>query len=165
MPASGTMVIFIEFPIWRWCFNPVLNASVMSTSAAMRVYIFHDCLFQVPVMSPFFRPHQSYSEVTFDDIYPYFQSPRYPTDGKSNLDTRLTPTVSLYFDPLEPSYLSCHVESDPSEPSYPLVIHLTSYSSSSSAAPHHAPAPVRGRGFIHTRAVPLWMWACSRRRI
>ena len=69
---SGTTMIFIEFPILRWCFDPVLNASVMSASAAMRVYIFHDRPFQVPVMSPFFLLHQPYNEVTLDDICPYF---------------------------------------------------------------------------------------------
>ena len=91
---SATVVIFIKFPVWRWRFNPVLNASVMSASIAMIVYIFHDRPFQVPVTSPFFRPHQPYDEVTTDDIRPYFQPPRYPTVGDSDLDTRLTPTVS-----------------------------------------------------------------------
>ena len=104
-------------------------------------------------MSPFFRLHQPYGEVTLDDICPYFQPPRHPTDGESDLDTRLTPTVSLDSDPLEPSYPSYHVESDPSEPSCPSVIRLTSNLSSSSAVPHHAPPPIRGRGFIRTRVV------------
>ena len=75
-------------------------------------------------------------------------------DEESDSDTHLTPTVSLDFDPLEPSYLSYHVESDPSECSRPLVIRLTFDSSSSSAAPHHVPPPVYGRGFIRTHAVP-----------
>ena len=105
-------------------------------------------------MSPFFRPHQLYDEVTLDDIRPYFQPLRYPIDGESNLDTHLTSTVSLDSDSSESSYPSYHVEFDPSELSYPLVIRLTSDSSSSSAAPHHTPPPVHGRGFIHTRAVP-----------
>ena len=89
-----------------------------------------------------------------DDIRPYFQPPRYSTDGDSDSNTHLTPIVSLDSDPSEPSYPSYHVETDPSKPSYPSVIRLTSYSSSSSAAPHHAPPPVHGRGFIHTRVVP-----------
>ena len=79
---------------------------------------------------------------------------RYPTNGEFDLDTCLTPTVFLDSDPLEPSYLSYHVESDPSEPSYPSMICLTSDSSSSSIVVRHAPPPVRGHGFIHTRAVP-----------
>ena len=132
----------------------MLNALMMSTSVAMWVYIFHNRLFQVLIMSPFFHPHQSYGEVTPDDICPYFQSSRYPSDEEFNSDTRLTPTVSLDSDPSEPSYLSYHVETNPSEPSYPSVIRLTSDSSSSSAASHHVPPPVRGRGFIHTRALP-----------
>ena len=132
----------------------MLNASVMSVNAAMRVNIFHHHPFQIPVMSPFFPPHQPYGKVTLDDIHPHFQPPRYPTDGESDSDTRLTLTVSLDSDPSEPSHLSYHVEFDPSEPSYPLVICLASDSSSSSAAPHHAPPSVRGRGFIHTRAMP-----------
>ena len=51
MSMLGTVVIFIEFPIWYWRFDPVLNASVMfasavmSASAVMRVYILHDCQF------------------------------------------------------------------------------------------------------------------------
>ena len=62
--------------------------------------------------------------------------------------------VSLDSDPLEPSYPSYHVEFDLSETSYPSVIHLASNSSSSSAAPCNVPPPVRGGGFIRTRAVP-----------
>ena len=89
-----------------------------------------------------------------DDVHPYFQPLRHPTDGESDLDARLTPTVSLDFDPSEPSYPSYHVEPDLSEPSHPLVICLTSDSSSSSATPHNATPPVHGRGFIHTNAVP-----------
>ena len=140
---SGTVVIFIEFPTWRWGFDPVLNASVMSASAAMRVYIFHDHPFQTSVMSPFFRPHQLFGEVTLDDIRPYFALPRYPIDNESNSD------------PSEPSYPSYHVETDPSEPSFPSVVRLSSDSaSSSSAAPRRTPPVVRGRGFIRTRAVP-----------
>ena len=46
------------------------------------------------------------------------------------------------------------MESDPSEPSRPSVIRLTSYLSSSSTAPHHAPPPARGCGFIRTHAMP-----------
>ena len=59
---------------------------------------------------------------------------------ESDFDTHLTPT-----------YL---VKSDPSEPSYPSVIRLTSDLSSSSIALGHAPPPVPGRGFIRTRAIP-----------
>ena len=144
-------MIFIEFLIWHWRFDPVLNASVMSTSAAMRVYIFHDCPFQVLVTSLFFCPHQSY---TLDDIRPYFSPLRHPTDGESNSDTCLTPNVSLDFGPSDPSYPSYHVETDPSEPSYPSMIRLTSDSSSSFAASRYVPPPVRGCRFIRTRAVP-----------
>ena len=105
-------------------------------------------------MSSFFRPHQPYDEVTLHDIRPYFQQLRYPIDRKSDSNTCLTPTVSLDFDPLESSHLSYHVESDLSEPSHPSVIRLTSDSSSSSAAPHHAPTLVYGRGFFLTHAMP-----------
>ena len=89
-----------------------------------------------------------------DDIRPYFQPPRYPTNGDFDLDTRLTLTVSLDSDPLEPSYPSYHVETNSSEPSCPSVIRLTFDSSSSSVAPHHAPPPIRSCGFIRTYAVP-----------
>ena len=75
---SGTVVIFIEFPTWCWRFDPVLNASVMSASVVMRIYIFHDRPFQTLVMSPFFQPHQPFGDVTLDDIRPYFTLPRYP---------------------------------------------------------------------------------------
>ena len=118
-------------------------------------------LHQVPIISPFFCPHQPYGKVTLDDIRPYFRLPRYPIDGESDSDTHLTPTISLDSDPLKLSYPSYHVESDPSEPSYPLMICLTFDSSSSFAAPHHTPPPVHGRGFIHTRAVP---WGHGRAR-
>ena len=117
MLASGTVVIFIELSYLYWDFDPVLNASVMVVRIAMRVYMFHSRSFCAPVMSPFFRPHQSYDDITLYDIRPYIQPPRYPTNGESDLDTHLTPTISLDSDPSEPSYSSCHVESDPSKPS------------------------------------------------
>ena len=50
---SGTVVIFIEFPIMYWHFDSVLNTSVMVAWATMRVYMFHSHQFHVPVMSPF----------------------------------------------------------------------------------------------------------------
>ena len=157
MSTSGTVVIFIEFPVWRWRFDLVLNASVMSASAAMRVYIFHDRPFQVPITSPLFE-HISH---TVRLPWPYFQPPRYPTDGDSDSDTRLTPTASLDSNPSELSYPSYHVETDLFEPSYPSVIHLTFDSSSSSATPRHTSPPVRGHRFIHTRVVPR---GCGRAR-
>ena len=46
------------------------------------------------------------------------------------------------------------MESDPSEPSYPSMIRLTSDLSSSFVAPGHAPPPVRGRRLTYTRAIP-----------
>ena len=107
--------------------------------------------FQTPVMSPFFRPHQSFGEVTLDDIRPYFQPPRYPIDNETDSNTRLTLIVSVDSDPSEPSYLSYHVETDPSEPSYRYVMRLTSDSSSSSVARHHTPPLIRVAGsFIRT---------------
>ena len=66
-------------------------------------------------MSPFFCPHQSYDEVTLDDIRPYFQPLRHPTNDETNSDTRLTSTISLDSGPSELSYPSYHVETDPSE--------------------------------------------------
>ena len=141
---SGTVVIIIEFPVWRWRFDLVLNTSVMSGNAVMRVYIFHDRLFQTPVMSSFFQPHQPFGEVTMDDIHPYFAPPRYPTDDESDSDTRLTPTASVESNPSKPSYSSYRVGTDPFEPSFPSVIRLSSDSASSLAAPRHTPLPVRG---------------------
>ena len=151
---SGTVVIFIELPDLHWHFDLVRNASVMVVRAAMRVYMFHSREFRAPVISPFFHPHQPFDNITLDDIRLYFPPPRYPTDGELDSDTRLTPTVSLDSNPSEPSYPSCHMETDPSEPSYPSVIHLTSDSSSSSAASRHVPPPICGRGFICTCVVP-----------
>ena len=96
--------------------------------------MFHGREFCAPVMSSFFRPHQSFDNITLDDIRPYFLPPRYLINGEFDLDTRLMLTVSLDSNPSEPSYLSYHVESDPFEPSCPSVVRLTSDSSSSSAA-------------------------------
>ena len=154
MPTSGTVVIFIELSVMHWHFDLVLNASVVVARAAMRVYMFHSCEFRAPVMSPFFRPHQSFDDITLDDIRSYFPPPRYLIDGESDSDTQLTPTVSLDSDLSESSYSTYSVGSYRSEPSQPSVIHLTSNLSSSSANPYHTLPPVRGHGFICTRAVP-----------
>ena len=78
MPASGSMAIYIEFSIWHWHFNPMLNASVMTMRAGIRVYIFHSHQFRAPVMSPFFGPHEPFDDVILDDIHPHFYSSRYP---------------------------------------------------------------------------------------
>ena len=145
-----------EFPIWYWHFDPVLNASVMTARATMRVYIFHGRQFHAPVMSPFFRPYKLFDDVTLDDIHPRFHLPRYLTDADSDFDTRLTPTYSVESDSDTRITLTYLMESDPSEPSYPSVIRLTSNSnsSSSSVVPGHAPPLVHGHEFIHTCAVP-----------
>ena len=154
MLASGMVVIFIEFPVMHWHFNPVLNASVLTAQAAMRVYMFHSCQFRAPVMSRFFHLHEPFEDITMDDVRPPFHPLRYRTDGDFDSDTRLTPTVSVDSDPSELSYLSYHVETDLSEPSFPSMIRLSSDSSSSSAAPRYTPPPVCGREFIRTRAIP-----------
>ena len=120
-------------------FNPMPNASVMVAQVAMRVYMFHSRQFRVLVISPFFHPHKPFDDITLDDICPPFRPLRYPTDGKFDFDTCLTLT---YF-----------VEPNPSEPSYLSIIHLSSDSSTSSAA-GRAPPLVCRRGFIHARAVP-----------
>ena len=100
----------------------------------MGVYMFYSRKFRAPVMSPFFRPHQPFDDITLDDIRPYFPLSRYPTNVELNSNTRMTPTAFLDSDPSEPSYPSYHVEIDPSEPSHPSVIRLTSDSSCSSVA-------------------------------
>ena len=129
---SGRVVIFIEFLVWRWGFDSVLNASLLSANAAMRVYIFHDRPFHAPVITPFFRPHQPFGEVTLDDICPYFQPPIYPTkDDETDSDDHLTPTGPLDSDPSELSYPSYHVETDPSEPLHPTPSRGSRRSSSS----------------------------------
>ena len=81
-----------------------------------------------------------------DDIRPYFEPPRYPTDDESDSDTRLTLTASMESDPSELSYPSYHVETDLSEPSFLSVICLSSDSASSSAAlvTHHPQFMVAG---------------------
>ena len=69
------------------------------------------------VMSPFFHSHEPYNDITLNDMCTPFYLTIYYIDGESDSDTCLTPT---YF-----------VESDPSKPSYPSVICLTSDSFSS----------------------------------
>ena len=142
MPTPGTVVIFIELLVMHSHFDPVLNATLMVTREAMRVYMFHSREFRAQVISPFFRPHKPFDDINLDDIRSYFPPLRYLTDGESDSDTQLTSMVSLDSDPSEPSYPSYHVKSDTSEPSYPSVIRLTSNSSSSSVAPHHVPSLV-----------------------
>ena len=116
------MVIFIELPDLHWHLDQLLNASAMVARAAMRVYMFHSHEFRALVMSPFFRPHQLFNNITLDDIRLYFLLPRYLTNDETDSDTRMTSTVSLDSDPSEPSYPRYHVETDLSEPSYPSVI-------------------------------------------
>ena len=129
----------------------MLNVSMLTAQAAMRVYMFHCRQFCAPVMSPFFRPHESYNDIILDDVCPPFHPPRYPTDGESDSNTWLTSTVSVEFDPSESSYPTYFVGSYRSEPSQPSVICLSS-DSASSASP--TPPLVCGHGFIRTRAVP-----------
>ena len=64
----------------------------------------------------------------------------------------LTLTYSVEFDPSKSTYLTYSLELYPSELSYPSMIRLSSDSSASSAT-GQAPPPIRGCGFIHTRAV------------
>ena len=136
----------------------------MVVQVAVRVYMFHSCKFRAPMMSPFFCPYQPFDDITLDDICPYFPLPRYPTNGESKFNTRLTPTVSLDSDPSKPSYPSYNMESNPSEPSCPSMILLTSNSSSSSIAPRHVPPG--SWSWVHPHpCCTLWAWALLRRRM
>ena len=80
------VVIFIELPITYWHSDLVLNASVMVAQAAMRVYIFHSREFRALVISPFFRPHEPFKDITLDDVCPPLHPLRYLTDGESDSD-------------------------------------------------------------------------------
>ena len=92
--------------------------------------MFHGDQFHAPVMSPLFLLHESYDNITLDDVCLAFHPPMYPIDGEFDSNTRLTLTYS--------------VESDLSEPLYPSMIHLTSDSSSSVASRHQPRAMVEG---------------------
>ena len=146
--SLGSVVIFVEFPLLHWHFDPMLNASIMIARVAMRVYMFHGHQFHAPVLSLFFGPYEPYEDITLDDVHPLFHPLMYLTDGESDSNTYLIPTYSM--------------KSDPSEPSYPFVMCLTFDSSSSTAS--QALPPSHGRGFFHTQVVPVGMaWMCSRR--
>ena len=145
-------MIFIEFSVMHWHFDPVLNASLLTARAIMRVYMFHSHQFHAPVMSSFFCPHKPFEDITLDDVHPPFHPPRYPTGGDSNSNTRLTLTISVESNPLESYYPIYYVGSYCSEPSQPSVIQLSLDSSASSASP--IPPPVHNHGFIYTCAVP-----------
>ena len=69
MPALGMVVIFIEFLVMHWHFIPVLNASMLTAQAAMRVYMFHSYQFRAPVMNLFFHPHEPYNDITLNDVH------------------------------------------------------------------------------------------------
>ena len=83
----------------------MLNASMMTMSAKMRVYIFHSRPFRASIMSPFFCSHKLFSDVTLEDIRLCFDPLRYLTDGESDSDTWLTLTISMESDPSKSSYL------------------------------------------------------------
>ena len=150
---SGTVVIFIEFPVMHWHFDPMLNAFVMVAQVAIKVYMFHSCQFCAPFMSLIFHPHEPFDDVTLDDICPPFHPLRYLTDGESDSDTCLASTYFVESDSSELTYSTSFVEPNPSEPSYPSVIRL-SLGSSTSSTTGQAPTPVRRCGFICTRVVP-----------
>ena len=118
----------------------------------MWVYMFHNCQFHALVMSPFFRPHEPFEDITMDDVCMPFHPPRYHTDGNSDSDTRLTLTASIETNPFESSYSTYSMGSYHSEPSQPSVIRLSFNSSASSASP--APPLIHSHGFIRTHAVP-----------
>ena len=124
------MVIFIEFPVMHWHFDLVLTAQ-----AVMRVYMFHSRQFRIPVMSPFFHPHEPYDDITLDDIHPPFHPLRYLTDGESDSDTRLTPIFFVESEPSESTYLTYSVGSYHLDPSQPSIIRLSSDSSASFGDP------------------------------
>ena len=114
--------------------------------------MFHSRQFRAPVMSPFFRPHKPFMDITLDNVRPPFHPPRYPTDGDSNSDTQLTPTISVESDPSESSYPTYSMESYHSKPPRPSVIRLSSDSSASLADP--IPPLVHNCGFICTHVIP-----------
>ena len=135
---SGSMIIFVEFPVLHWHFGLVLNESMMAARAIIKVYMFHGYQFYSLVMSPFFHPHEPYDDITVHNVWSLFHPSMHPIDRESNSNTRLTPTYSVEFDLLEVTF--------------PSVIWSTSNSSSSAAS--QAPHPRHGRGFIYTCMIP-----------
>ena len=69
---SDNVIIFVEFPFLHWHFDLMLNASMMTVCATMRVYMFHGHQFRSPVMSLFFHSHKLYEDITLDDVRPPF---------------------------------------------------------------------------------------------
>ena len=118
MPASGTLVIFIEFLIMHWHFDPVLSAFVLVARAVMRVYMFHSHQFRAPVMSPF-------SPMIYTRILPWMTYVRL-FNRESDSDTWLTPTFSVESDPSRSSYLTYSVGSYHLEQSHPSVFYFFS---------------------------------------
>ena len=86
-------------------------------------------------MSPFFRPHDLYEDITLDDKRLPFHLPMYPTNGESDSNTRLTSTYYVESDPSESSYPTYSVGSYHSELSHSSVIRLSLDSSTSSVGP------------------------------
>ena len=68
--SMGSVLIYIEFPTWHWHFDPMLNATVLTTRVVIRIYIFHDYQFHSSVMSSFFYLHDPYNDITLDAVRP-----------------------------------------------------------------------------------------------
>ena len=73
--SIGSVVIFVEFPTWHWYFDLLLSATMVTTQAAKRVYIFHDFKFCALVMRPFFSLHDPFDDISLFAMHPPFHPP------------------------------------------------------------------------------------------
>ena len=69
-------------------------------------------------MSQFSCPHEPYDDITLHGVRPPSHPLRYPTDGESIFDIRLTPTYSVECDPSELTYPTFSMGSYYSKPSH-----------------------------------------------
>ena len=104
--SMGMVVVFVKFPIWGQHFNSILDPILITAKAAIQVYIFFRCPFEVSIMSSHFGPQDAYADIKMTKLHPpIFQSYASFSSTRTDLDPSMTmPVYTVESNPSEANH-------------------------------------------------------------
>ena len=81
----ASTVNFLEVPEWAWHYDPTLDSLVLVARSSLRLYIFFNRPFSIPVVSWHFDPRRPYANLPLHLAHPpHFPE---PTPSPSSMET------------------------------------------------------------------------------
>ena len=68
--VMAAMTFFTKIPEWQWHYDPTLDSLYMTSTSHIRLYIFFQRAFAVPIFKPLFDPMASFQVITLYMAHP-----------------------------------------------------------------------------------------------